>query len=185
MRKMIIWLSLVLVAVTGFVAVRQMRLVSTFAWKGSVEDDINRKGMWVIRQELYSDGVTSFSQIYERVRSIRPAATGKIDDPNPFPGILLPGHIYGRVLELPQGMSLDQVPLMWDTKPGPRGWVVVLFWDGTIAESMDESHLVLMLESVKKHGGQISWDGLGGAAHQTNSTTERKPMTEHNNRRSP
>ena len=127
------------------------------------EQHKNRMGLIFLHHEYMAYNlenktniIKSFTQLFDIIKTEKPEITGKIDDPNPFPGILLADHTYARVLELPHGLEPNTVPLIWDTKPGNEGWIAVLFWDGSLPQCMDIKHLEQILATVKQHGGRIS-----------------------------
>ena len=132
------------------------RLGSPFGVPGAREHHLNRDGMFCLRDFLETNTMVSFAQFFDVVKARSPDKTSNVDAPNPFPGILLAEHTYARVLELPKGLPLDKVPLIWDTKPGYEGWVAVLFWDGNLPEIMDMKHLEQIVKTVKQHGGRVS-----------------------------
>jgi hypothetical protein len=160
------WIKLtkVLLVLTGclFIVHKVLLLGTSFGRRGSYEHYLNVSGirrlhsvLWEYQWENTTNPITSFHQFFDLIQNKYPAATGKVDAPNPFPGILLSGHTYVRLLNLPNGLDPKTTPLIWDIKPGFEGNFAVLAWDGNMLKGIRRKQLSQILDVVKQHGGVI------------------------------
>jgi len=147
-------------AVCLFIVVKVLELGSPFGGRGSHDHFLNVSGMRSLgpvlgeyQWENTTNPITSFNQFFDLIQNKFPDATGKIDDPNPFPGILISGHTYSRLLNLPNGLDPKTTPLIWDRNPG--GLFTVLAWDGRRLKGIRRKQLSQILDVVKQHGGVI------------------------------
>ncbi len=156
----IVWIVLAGCVLLFFAGV--MRCFATFGPRGSYEHYLNERGMrrlhsvlWSYQLDNTTNPITSFNQFFNLIQTEFPDTKGKVDAPNPFPGILLSGHTYSRLLNLPNGLDPKTTPLIWDRKSGGQGNFAVLAWDGNRLKGMRKKQLSQVLDVVKQHGGVI------------------------------
>ena len=139
----------------------------TFGKYGSYDHYRNRSGMRCISDVWRSFPAetvqtNAFDQLFERVKERYPNKIGALCSPNPFPGILLPSHHYGRTLHLPLGMKSSDIPLIWDANPGHEGFAVVMFCDGGTPAYMQMAELDKCLVRVRLAGGTLGGSPIVG-----------------------
>lgn len=90
----------------------------------------------------------SFAEFHGLVRDARPGWCGPPHAANPFPGVLPETHAYARTLWLPRGAHASNVPLLWDTAPGPGGRSFpVLFYDGRLETGLTRQEIDALLSA--------------------------------------
>lgn len=143
-----------------FIVSKVFLLGSTFGQRGSREHYLNVSGMRRLGRVLCeyqwsnkTNPITSFNQFFNLIQTEFPDAKRNADAPNPFPDILLSGHTYTRLLNLPNGLDPKATPMIWDINPGYEGFFAALSWEGSRMEGMRTKQLSQILDVVKQHGG--------------------------------